>query len=121
MDTTVVIIGAGPAGISAAADLVRSGLRPVVIDEGSLPGGQIFRHPRPELMRADDELYGFDGRRAAEFRNTFAALRPKIDYRPETQIWSASDGKLHLLDRLSIGVVTGPLIGSQKGPLPLVA
>lgn len=99
MDTTVVIIGAGPAGISAAADLVRSGLRPVVIDEGSLPGGQIFRHPRPELMRADDELYGFDGRRAAEFRNTFAALRPKIDYRPETQIWSASDGKLHLLDR----------------------
>lgn len=25
------------------------------------------------------------------------------------------------LARLSIGVVTGPLIGSQKGPLPLVA
>ena len=41
--------------------------------------------------------------------------------------WEEADAKRAelqaLIDegRMSIGVVTGPLIGSQKGPLPLVA
>ncbi|TCM67853.1 NAD(P)/FAD-dependent oxidoreductase [Rhizobium sp. BK068] len=99
MDTTPVIIGAGPAGIAAAAALAQCGLRPVVIDEAAQPGGQIFRHPRAELKRTDDELYGFDARRAVEFRDGFAALAPKIDYRPETHIWSACEGKLHVVSR----------------------
>jgi hydrogen cyanide synthase HcnB len=96
MDGPLVVIGAGPAGIAAAAVLAAAGLRPVVIDEGSYPGGQIFRRPRPELSRSISELYGFDARRAARFRSDFAALEPAIDYRPRTQIWGACDGKLHL-------------------------
>jgi NADPH-dependent 2,4-dienoyl-CoA reductase/sulfur reductase-like enzyme len=99
MDTTVAVIGAGPAGIAAAATLVQAGLRPVVIDEAFRPGGQIFRQPRPELMRPDDKLYGFDAKRAVELRETFAALATKVDYRPETQVWSACEGKLHLLGK----------------------
>lgn len=96
MDAPVVIIGAGPAGIAAAMVLAAAGLRPVVIDEGSYPGGQIFRRPQPELTRPTSELYGFDARRAASFRRNFAALEPAIDYRPETQIWGACEGMLHL-------------------------
>ena len=36
----IVIIGAGPAGISAAEILVANGLRPILIDEGARAGGQ---------------------------------------------------------------------------------
>ncbi|MGN6657560.1 MAG: NAD(P)-binding protein, partial [Achromobacter mucicolens] len=47
--TTVmpVIVGAGPAGIRAAQTLAAQGLRPVILDEGLRPGGQIYRQPPP--------------------------------------------------------------------------
>jgi NADPH-dependent 2,4-dienoyl-CoA reductase/sulfur reductase-like enzyme len=41
----LVIVGAGPAGMSAAIAAAESGLRPLVIDENPQAGGQIFRQP----------------------------------------------------------------------------
>jgi NADPH-dependent 2,4-dienoyl-CoA reductase/sulfur reductase-like enzyme len=41
--TDVAVIGAGPAGIAAAVRAAESGMRVMVIDEGSGPGGQIWR------------------------------------------------------------------------------
>ncbi|WP_220086822.1 NAD(P)-binding protein [Rhodovulum viride] len=43
--TRVVIVGAGPAGIRAAETLAHAGLCPMVIDEGTRAGGQIYRPP----------------------------------------------------------------------------
>ena len=40
----VAVIGAGPAGIAAAARAAESGLRVVVLDRGLEAGGQIWRH-----------------------------------------------------------------------------
>jgi NADPH-dependent 2,4-dienoyl-CoA reductase/sulfur reductase-like enzyme len=40
----VAVIGAGPAGIAAAAVAAESGRRVVVLDEGRHPGGQVWRH-----------------------------------------------------------------------------
>ena len=42
-DPRVVIVGAGPAGVRAAAALVEAGVRPIVVNEGSRDGGQIYR------------------------------------------------------------------------------
>ncbi|MDR1788661.1 MAG: FAD-dependent oxidoreductase [Treponema sp.] len=39
----VVIIGAGPAGLSAAVECARRGLKTVVYDENEKPGGQLFK------------------------------------------------------------------------------
>lgn len=39
----VVIIGAGPAGLSAAIEAARFGLGVIVFDENALPGGQLFK------------------------------------------------------------------------------
>jgi NADPH-dependent 2,4-dienoyl-CoA reductase/sulfur reductase-like enzyme len=38
-----VVVGAGPAGLSAALALAESGVPPLVLDENPRPGGQIFR------------------------------------------------------------------------------
>ncbi|GAA4481584.1 FAD-dependent oxidoreductase [Microbacterium panaciterrae] len=46
--TRVVIIGAGPAGLAAAAAAVSAGADVTVLDEGERVGGQFWRH-HPEL------------------------------------------------------------------------
>ncbi|MBK5911740.1 hypothetical protein CCR85_09605 [Rhodothalassium salexigens] len=44
----VAIVGAGPAGLAAAALLADHGVRPLLIDEAPRPGGQILRQPPRE-------------------------------------------------------------------------
>ena len=39
----VAIIGAGPAGLAAAAEASALGLKTILLDEQSAPGGQIYR------------------------------------------------------------------------------
>ncbi|MBB3320440.1 MULTISPECIES: NAD(P)/FAD-dependent oxidoreductase [unclassified Rhizobium] len=98
MTAPIVIIGAGPAGIAAAGVLVEAGVKPVLIDEAPEFGGQVFRQPQPELMRPTRQLYGFDTARALANFNAVASLRSDIDYRPNTQIWGAAVGMLHVVN-----------------------
>lgn len=39
----MIIIGAGPAGLSAAIEAAKKGLKPIVFDENERPGGQLFK------------------------------------------------------------------------------
>jgi len=93
----VVIVGAGPAGMRAAEQLVAAGQRPVVIDEGARHGGQIYRQPPAVLQRDRRDLYGFEAARASAVLDRFDALRPQIDYRPQTLAWQIEAGTLQLL------------------------
>ncbi|WP_370356616.1 FAD-dependent oxidoreductase [Catenulispora sp. EB89] len=45
----LAVIGAGPAGMAAAATAAEHGLRVALIDAGRQLGGQYFRHPAPGL------------------------------------------------------------------------
>ncbi|OMQ46751.1 FAD/NAD(P)-binding oxidoreductase [Ensifer sp. 1H6] len=86
----VVIIGAGPAGIRAAEQLVEAGIRPIVLDEGLRAGGQIYRRPMIDDGRSYRNRYGSEARKAEQLHAAFERLRPAIEYRPETLAWNVS-------------------------------
>ncbi|MCV9941120.1 FAD-dependent oxidoreductase [Boseaceae bacterium BT-24-1] len=93
----IVIVGAGPAGISAAETLCAKGLKPVLIDEGARAGGQGYRRPADNLALDMNRLMGSEAGKYAALHRRFEALRAKIDYRPRTLVWAIDGNQLHLL------------------------
>ncbi len=83
----LAVIGAGPAGLAAAARAAALGLDTVLIDAQPAPGGQVYRNMEGLAARPDDlERLGTgyrDGRALArEFRASGA------DYYPGTAVWT---------------------------------
>lgn len=79
-----VVVGAGPAGLTAANVMAEHGLSVVLLDAADRPGGQYYRHsvgggsaesasPRFRALRADLDRHAIAGR---------------IDYRPRHQVWT---------------------------------
>ncbi|CAN7683889.1 FAD-dependent oxidoreductase [Bosea sp. LjRoot237] len=93
----IVIVGAGPAGISAAEVLCAKGLRPVLTDEGARAGGQGYRRPADDLALDMNRLMGSEAGKYAALHRRFEALRPKVDYRPRTLVWAIDGDQLRLL------------------------
>ncbi|MDP6566624.1 MAG: NAD(P)/FAD-dependent oxidoreductase [Alphaproteobacteria bacterium] len=81
------IIGAGPAGLSAALTAAELGLEVHLFDDGPSPGGRIFK--ALEAAPADRRWYpGDDHARGADLLNRFRAS--DVRYHPETTVWSVS-------------------------------
>ena len=97
MAATVIVIGAGPAGVRAAQALVEAGLRPVVIDEGRRDGGQIYRRQPEGFTRTYEALYGTEAERAHSLHRDFDALRANIDYVPDTLVWNIEPHAVHVV------------------------
>lgn len=92
----VIVVGAGPAGIRAAATLVRAGLRPLLVDEGELGGGRIYAR-RPAPLAADPQaLYGADAPAAQSVHAAFDALRGQADLRTGVLAWNHVPGRLYV-------------------------
>jgi NADPH-dependent 2,4-dienoyl-CoA reductase/sulfur reductase-like enzyme len=82
MTVELAIIGAGPAGMAAAALAGELRLDTMLVDEQNSPGGQIYRaieRAEPDTPLGRDYLAG---------RPLAAALRAaRVDYRPATTLW----------------------------------
>lgn len=105
--TEIVIVGAGPAGIAATSACAAHGYRPLVIDEGQHAGGQVYRRPTAPVRVDAERLLGAQAKGYRRVHDAFAGLDGRIDYRPETLVWTVADGRVHTL--------CGSQVGSQVG------
>ena len=92
----VIIVGAGPAGIRAAETLVAAGLRPTIVDEAAVGGGQIYRRQPENFTRPADRLYGTEADKARAVHATADALRDRVDYLASTLAWNVREGRLYV-------------------------
>ncbi|MCG8530275.1 MAG: FAD-dependent oxidoreductase, partial [Desulfovibrionales bacterium] len=85
----LLVIGAGPAGLSAASAAAENGLDVILLDEQDLPGGQIYRsvtgrRAGKNFLSAEDRKDGLGI--VARFKNSGAT------YLPKTTVWEAEPG-----------------------------
>jgi thioredoxin reductase len=77
----IAVLGAGPAGLSAAVTAAAQGCRTVLIDAAARPGGQYWRH-----RDGDDGALHHDWNRFRHLRRQLEA-EPLVEYRPGHSIW----------------------------------
>ena len=97
--TSLAVVGAGPAGISAAITASEAGVDTVLVDAGDAPGGQVYR-PMPATFQVTDAgALGDDHAIGESLRRALA--RSRVEYHPATQVWSA--GGAFRLDVCGVG------------------
>ncbi len=74
----LLVIGAGPAGLAAAATAGQYGLRTIVLDERPTPGGQVYKQPGPGFRISDPARVGRDYMRGVALARQAARSRAEL-------------------------------------------
>ncbi|QLD12061.1 NAD(P)/FAD-dependent oxidoreductase [Microbacterium oleivorans] len=101
----LAVVGAGPAGLSAAVVAAEAGLRVVLIDAGVQTGGQYWRHPDERHLDAfaapeHTGHHHWDHYRALRDRLRRRISDGRVDHRAGRQVWRidpAGDGTVFAL------------------------
>jgi len=117
---SLVIVGAGPAGLSASVVAANLGVDVALLDEQRMPGGQIYRAmesvPAERAMRLGEEYQ--------RGRGLVSAMREsRVDYFPDSEVWSLNQRREIGLVHAGVARVIGAdqvLIanGAMERPLP---
>lgn len=121
----VLVVGAGPAGLSAALAAHGGGLSVLVVDEQPQPGGQIYRNLRGNPLQDPARILGADYVAGQPLLDRFAASG--IDHLPRTRVWQIGDGPVAYLSGPPGKPPPGPVAarfvvlaaGAQERPFPL--
>jgi NADPH-dependent 2,4-dienoyl-CoA reductase/sulfur reductase-like enzyme len=89
----VIVVGAGPAGMSAAALMSAEGLKVLVLDENPAPGGQIYRHIT--LNAQSERPYLGDAYWAGQ-PIAAAFMASSLTYARRCRVWSLDSANLPL-------------------------
>lgn len=117
---SVIVIGAGPAGLCAATLAAEQGLDVALFDSQAAPGGQIFRSIETvPLSRAT--VLGTEYQRGHELVENFHASG--VEYFPGTQVWSVSaNGQVGIVRHGSARMVHANQVllaqGAMERPVP---
>lgn len=117
----LIVIGAGPAGMSAALEATRHGLSVVVLDEQGSPGGQIYRNvlqadARSCTVLGDD--YEAGAGLAAQFFQCGARYLANAaiwQVTPKRQVHYLIDGRAEILQGRHVLIATGAF----ERPMPV--
>ena len=120
----LAIVGAGPAGLAAAATAAGLGLRTAVIDEQPEPGGQIYRAIESVSTQrpAHLQVLGPDYAAGLELVKRFRASG--AEYLPQTSVWQI-DGErnVYVRNRAGTARIAAKQIliatGAMERPLPV--
>ncbi len=98
METEIAVVGAGPAGLSAALEASLAGAKVTIIDEYIRPGGQYFKQPPAAFKLLDRSAMGRDYDRGLELMKRVE--QGKIELLSDTLVWGALEsGVLEIYGR----------------------
>lgn len=117
----VIVIGTGPAGLSAATLLTKMGLDVLALDEQQRPGGQIYRNVEG-ASEARLNLFGPDYSVGLNLVNDFRAAN--VNYEGGASVWQVeSDGRIcYSKDGKSSSISANYIIaatGAMERPVPI--
>ncbi len=118
----VLVIGAGPAGLSAACAAAATGARVLVVDERTSPGGQYFKQPAASLPvdeGALDAQYRAGRRLIGEFAASGARFLGGVRVWGHTspfELFGASAGERHVLRARALVLATGAFEAAAPFP-----
>lgn len=116
----LVIIGAGPAGMSAALEALTHGVSVLVLDRQEQPGGQIFRSVGQAGPEKRNKL-GADYARG--FALTTAFLNSEAEFLGGASVWHLSPGRVYFSRAGESMAVTARYIliatGAMERPVPV--
>lgn len=92
-ETDILILGAGPAGMSAAIEAVRAGASVTVLDENPKPGGQIYRQFHDGFQVRHPKGLGPDYARGRALIESFNAIAGSIESFHEALVWGIFEGR----------------------------
>ena len=118
----VAVIGAGPAGLTAASELAESGRDVVVLDEQGAPGGQIYKGvekvfaDRPQDIGLLGKEYTAGKALTRRFRQSGAQYHPGVsvwqitsDQEPELALGLIQNGSAQMLHPKHVILATGAM------------
>ncbi|MCU1657723.1 MAG: FAD-binding protein [Pseudonocardiales bacterium] len=111
MTSDVVIVGAGPAGLSAATVIAENDRSVVVIDEQPRPGGQYYRQQSAAVI-ATHGVHRAEGAALIE-----RARRAGVQFRSGVSVWGVDDDRRTLL----VSAADGTSIRRHLAPRIVVA
>ncbi|MGE4595282.1 MAG: NAD(P)/FAD-dependent oxidoreductase [Gammaproteobacteria bacterium] len=118
----IIIIGAGPAGISAATLAAQYRASVLVLDENCAPGGQIYR----AIEKNQKKSYEWLGRSYQDGLPLVEAFRKsRVDYQPSATVWHLSNTKVvhYCVNGRTHSVKGGQILiatGAQERPFPIL-
>lgn len=119
----VVILGGGPAAMSAAIALAEAGVRSTLIDENALPGGQIYRRFPDPFRAVDEKALGRTYRSGEKLRKNLTRWASLVEVWTGTNVLVVEKGPSVVWTRDSLaGRLTADQVivacGAYERPIP---